>query len=129
MPLDNTTIRIELLGLTPKEAEEIQLVLQKSEHVASVRNTFGTHEGIPDRALSIQASIASSHLIVELLSLAVPAGTFVNTNPFLKTVQDELAKDLMKWLRSKYTGQSSVEVEARILGPDGRPVHSVTRRR
>jgi hypothetical protein len=71
------SLKVKTTGLTGREIEQLQVILESSQHVIAAKRRYRTLDSAPDGTFSIQASISTFHLILELKHPIVAAASAV----------------------------------------------------
>lgn len=131
MPTETYTLSVKTTGLSGREIEQLETILQSSKYVISSTRTYRTLDQASDGSFTIQASISTFHFILELKHPVITAASAVATvggSAYVKAVAEELGKETVKWFKNKFTGKSEIEVGA-IIGTDGKPLQKIKHKR
>jgi hypothetical protein len=130
--------RIVLNGLTNKEASELIEHLKTIEEVESAtkRSRFLGHSFDLDN-FRPQTAIQNTEIAIHLLKegvhwmsdgILLGAGTQAGKHLFNKA-SDKLIDKLWDYMRSKFSGESTVTVTSTLFGPDDKPIKTIELRR
>jgi hypothetical protein len=111
-------IRIETVGLGPKEVRDLAEVVRRMEGVSDVQWTPYLSGQVEKRSLP-QASVQALHLIVRLVEPVATAIGTIALNHVYKRVGEGIVDRAWDSVKARLSGESVVEVGVKLYGPDG----------